>query len=92
MEMIQVIGSAAGILTATSMLPQVIKTLKEKSAEDVALGMLIVLTLGQILWIVYGYQKDDWPIMGTNGFSILVNITMMFLRKKYGHANKKTSE
>jgi uncharacterized protein with PQ loop repeat len=33
---ISVVGIAAGIFTATSMLPQVIKTLKEKEAENVS--------------------------------------------------------
>jgi MtN3 and saliva related transmembrane protein len=83
MEWTQIIGLAAGILTASSLIPQVVKTLKEKKAEDVSLVMLIVLQSGLILWIVYGLKKQDLPIIATNCFSLLVNITMVVLRIKY---------
>ena len=73
----------SGILTACSLLPQVIKTLKEKKAEDVSLLMLLVLMAGLIMWIIYGIKRDDFPIIATNCFSFLVNITMVVLRIKY---------
>jgi MtN3 and saliva related transmembrane protein len=79
----QIIGLAAGILTACSLLPQVIKTLKEKKADDVSLVMLLVLMAGLIMWIIYGIKRDDFPIIATNCFSFLVNITMVVLRIKY---------
>lgn len=79
----QIIGLAAGVLTATSLLPQVIKTLKEKKAEDVSLTMLLVLQSGLVLWIVYGVKREDLPIIATNSFSLLVNIFMVILRIKY---------
>ncbi len=83
MDTTQVIGLAAGILTASSMLPQIIKTLKEKKADEVSLKMLLVLLTGIALWIYYGIQKKDLPIIATNVFSMLVNITMLVLRIKY---------
>lgn len=83
MNWIQITGLAAGICTATSMLPQIFKTLKEKKAEDVSLKMLLVLMTGIILWIIYGIQRNDMPIIATNSFSLLVNITMIVLRIRY---------
>lgn len=78
-----IVGFCAGILTAISMIPQLIKTLKEKKAEDVSPVMLLVLISGVILWIVYGFLKMDWPILVTNILSLLLNVWMFFLRKKY---------
>jgi len=83
MNWIKIIGLVAGLCTATSLLPQVIKTFKEKKAEQVSLFMLIVLLSGQILWIVYGVAKSDIPIIATNGFSLLVDILMIVLRIKF---------
>jgi MtN3 and saliva related transmembrane protein len=83
MDSTQIIGLVAGILTASSLLPQVFKTLKDKKCEDVSLAMLFVLQAGIILWIVYGIKRDDFPIIATNSFSLLVNITMVVLRIKY---------
>jgi len=83
MDTIQIIGLAAGILTASSLLPQLIKTIKEKKAEEISIGMLLVLMGGLILWIFYGFKKNDLPILVTNCFSLVLNIAMMILRLKY---------
>lgn len=83
MDTTQWIGIIAGILTAGSMLPQVIKVLREKKAEEISIVMLLVLISGISLWIVYGVFKKDLPIIVTNAFSLLVNIVLMILRIKY---------
>lgn len=86
MNWTQIVGLAAGILTASSLLPQLIKTIKVKKAEDVSIGMLIILMLGLITWIIYGILRDDLPIIATNSFSLVLNITMIFLRIKYNRS------
>jgi MtN3 and saliva related transmembrane protein len=83
MNWTQVIGLTAGVCTATSLLPQIVKTIKKKKADDVSLLMLFVLGTGIVLWIVYGFKRSDIPIIATNAFSLLVNITMVILRIKY---------
>jgi len=83
MDTTQIIGLTAGILTASSLLPQLIKTIKEKEAEDISLVMLMVLLSGISLWIYYGIRRDDFPIIITNSFSLLLNVIMIFLRIKY---------
>jgi MtN3 and saliva related transmembrane protein len=83
MNWTQVIGIAAGICTSTSLIPQVVKTIKEKKAEDISLVVFLVLGTGVILWIVYGIKKNDPPIIATNAFSLLVNIIMIILGIKY---------
>lgn len=82
-DLILFTGIAAGVLTAASMLPQVFKTLKTKKAEHVSPLMLVILICGVALWFVYGMLKNDMPIMLTNGFSIIVNLLMLFLRWRY---------
>lgn len=77
-------GIAAGVLTAASMMPQVFKTMKTKKAENVSPLMLIILISGVMLWIVYGVLKKDIPIICTNSFSLLVNLTMFYLQWKFG--------
>ncbi len=83
MDLTSIIGIAAGVLTASSLLPQIVKTLREKKADDVSLVMLFVLQAGLILWIIYGMRRNDLPIIATNCFSLLVNIFMVILRFKY---------
>jgi MtN3 and saliva related transmembrane protein len=83
MNWTQIIGLGAGFLTALSLIPQVVKTLKDKKAEDVSLLTLFVLQAGIILWIVYGIKRDDFPIILTNSISLLVNIIMVILGIRY---------
>ena len=86
------IGIVAGILTATSLLPPLIKLIKQKKPDTIPLGMLVVLLMGLALWIYYGILKQDWPIIVTNCFSFLQNVTMIVLRQRYrnkqSHAKK----
>ena len=73
----------AGIFTATSLMPQLIKIIKEKKAEDLSLGMLFILMTGICLWIYYGILREDLPILITNSFSLLLNIIVVILSIKY---------
>lgn len=83
MNTIQIIGSTAGILTAISMLPQLIKIIKDKQAKEVSVLMLIVLMSGLALWVVYGVYRDDWPLIITNSFSFSLNLLVLIFRVKY---------
>lgn len=83
MDGTQIIGLAAGILTSSSLIPQLVKTIKEKKAEDISLFFLLTLMAGIGLWIVYGFKRDDYPIMITNAFSLLVNLSLLVMSIKY---------
>jgi MtN3 and saliva related transmembrane protein len=79
----QYIGIFAGICTAISLLPQLVKILKTKKAEDISWFYLIILLTGLAGWIVYGFLKDDFPIIITNCFSFLVNVLVMIFTRIY---------
>jgi MtN3 and saliva related transmembrane protein len=81
----QIIGIAAGICTSLSLLPQLIKLLREKRAEDLSIFYLIILFVGLALWIWYGLMRDDLPIIATNGVSILLNSVIIYLGIRYKH-------
>jgi len=73
----ELLGLIAGILTSVAMMPQLIKVLKEKNAKDISMVMLLVLISGLSLWVWYGILKDELPIILSNGFSVLVNLTLL---------------
>lgn len=83
MDYEEIIGIAAGVLTSVSQLPQLFKTVKQKDAKSLSVGMLVVLTAGIGLWVYYGVMKKDMPIIVTNSFSELVNIILLFVCIKY---------
>jgi len=77
------IGIIAGSFTAASLLPQLIKIIKEKKADDISVVMLLILFAGLASWIYYGFLKKDYPIIITNSFSLLVNSLIIIFRIKY---------
>ena len=72
-----VIGIVAGILTSISMVPQLVKVLKERDVENLSPLMVAVLLAGVSAWVVYGLLKTEWPIILSNAFSVLVNTTLL---------------
>jgi MtN3 and saliva related transmembrane protein len=79
----QTIGIAAGVCTSVSLLPQLVKLIRNKRAEDLSLFYLIILFIGLALWIWYGVLRQDIPIIATNALSIVLNITILILGIRY---------
>lgn len=86
-----IIGVAAGVLTSASSIPQLIKTIKEKDAENISVVMLLILTAGVSLWVYYGFLKDDLPLIITNAFSVLTNILLLICTIMYKKADNKNA-
>jgi MtN3 and saliva related transmembrane protein len=77
------VGLGAGICTSVSLLPQLIKIIREKKAEDLSYFMLGILLVGLGGWIWYGILKKDLPIILTNSFSFLVNILVIIFTIRF---------
>jgi MtN3 and saliva related transmembrane protein len=86
MDLTELIGIIASIFTGIALLPQLIKIFKEKKAEGVSWLMLGSLFIGLTFWVIYGFKKEDYIIVVSNGFAWIVNITVFFLSMKYRRA------
>jgi MtN3 and saliva related transmembrane protein len=60
------IGGVAAVLASPSYIPQVRKAWRCGSKKDLSLGMLVALTSGLTLWIIYGWLRGDWVIVIAN--------------------------
>jgi MtN3 and saliva related transmembrane protein len=83
MDFIEGVGLLAGICTSSAVIPQLVTTIKKKKASEVSTLMFVVLLTGNALWVYYGIDKKDIPIIATNIFTICLNIAMLFLKHKY---------
>ena len=79
----QMIGIIAGICTGISLLPQLVKIVKEKKADDISWFMLFILLAGLAMWVWYGILKADYPIIITNSFSFLVNVAIIIFTIRF---------
>ena len=77
---IEWIGLIAGVLTTLSFVPQVYRTWKTKSADDLSLGMFLMFTLGVILWLIYGFLIDDLPIILANIVTLSLACTLLIFK------------
>ena len=83
MDITTLTGIGASAFTAMSLLPQLIRMIKKKKAEDISMWMLAVLFTGLALWIVYGLQKKDVIIIIANSFSLFINGMIVCLAIRY---------
>ena len=74
---VEIFGYIAAILTTAAFLPQLIKTLKTKKAEDVSLITLIMFIVGVLCWIIYGYKISSIPILLANLITLLLNLLIL---------------
>jgi MtN3 and saliva related transmembrane protein len=82
---VDILGYVAGLITAFTFLPQVIKTWKTKSAKDVSLAMFVIALTNQILWLAFGVLRDDPVIIITNAVMLFMTSIMISLKLKYNH-------
>ena len=77
---IEFFGYFAAILTTLAFLPQLIKTLKTKKAEDVSLITLIMFLTGVLSWIIYGYKISSTPIFLANLITFILNLLILIFK------------
>lgn len=78
-----ILGLAAGALTTTSFLPQLVKTWRTKSTKDVSLAMFIILGLGLFLWVLYGLSISSLPVILTNLVTLVLVFIIIILKIRY---------
>jgi MtN3 and saliva related transmembrane protein len=83
LNIIELIGIVAGILTTVSFLPQVIKTWRYRSAKDLSLTMFICFCLGVFLWLIYGIYVSSKPIIIANFVTFILAGTILYFKIKY---------
>jgi MtN3 and saliva related transmembrane protein len=74
LELVTVTGIVASTFTSLTLLPQLLKIIRERDAEGTSWLMLLVLFAGLSLWIVYGVMKNDPIIIVANSISLFINI------------------
>lgn len=84
MSVITAIGLLAGFCTTISFLPQVMKTWRTRSTEDISLGMFLVFTVGCTLWLLYGLLTYNIAIILPNAVTIVLSTFILGCKLRYG--------
>ena len=78
--MIDALGFAAATLTTFAFLPQVLKSWRHQSVDDLSLIMLLALNVGVVLWIAYGLAIAAFPLVVANIVTLLFTAILLGLK------------
>lgn len=78
------VGYIAATLTTISFVPQVIKTWKTRSAEDVSLWMYSIFTAGIVMWLIYGIWASAWPVAAANAVTLVLASAILAMKIRWG--------
>jgi len=76
------IGLMAATLTTLAFLPQVVRTWRRRSADDLSAGTFLLLFTGIVLWLLYGVLRRDPIIILANavGVTLVGSLLLMIWR------------
>lgn len=58
-------------------IPQLLEIFKNKSAEDVALVTWVFFLVDNIVWIIYGVKKSNWPIIISSVLFLIIEAAIV---------------
>ena len=82
--MIQLVGFLAGALTTIAFIPQVMRTWRTRSTDDLSLAMLVVFNIGVSLWLAYGIALGEPPMMLWNAATLPMSLSLLVLKLRHG--------
>jgi len=84
-----ILATLFGTLSAIANFPQAWRIFKRKSAKDISIWTYLLLFVGAVIWIFYGFEINKFPIIITNiigGINIFLVILGWFF---YGREKKR---
>lgn len=86
MDLLSILTTIFGILMALAYFPQAYKISKRKSVKDISLPTFAIFFIGIFFWLLYGFSKNDFPIIVSNATAFvgcgLVLILYFVYRRK----------
>ena len=78
------LGLVAGALVTCSMIPQLIRVFKLRSAREISMLFTTLLLTGMICWLTYGVYLELFPVILWNAIGIILVSLLIYLKLKYG--------
>jgi len=79
----EILGITGSIIVCGSVIPQVVRTYRTKSAHDLSFTYLLSLMTGLVMLMVYSVHIRDFVFIFGNVLSILSVGSLMWLWKRY---------
>ena len=79
----KIFGFIGGGIVTCSLIPQVYRVFKLKSAREISLLFNILLLVGLIFWIAYGAAFSLTPVVLWNSIAVVLVAGLLFGKLKY---------
>ena len=80
---IDIIGFLAAFTSTISLVPQIYKTYKSRSTQDLSYLMLINFFVTSGLWIAYGLMLDSIAVWGANLIMLFFSFILLGFKYRY---------
>lgn len=80
---VDMIGAGAAVCSTTSFVPQLIKLVREKTAEAVSAPMFGLTVAAFSLWSAYGLMLHSWPLAISNLISLGLSAAILLLKLRF---------
>ena len=78
------LGFVAGALVTCSIIPQLVRVFKLRSAHEISLLFTALLLLGIITWLAYGISFGLIPVILWNATGAVLVAILLYAKLRYG--------
>lgn len=83
MSIVMLSGIVAFITSFVGLLPQIVKSLKTRSTQDLSMIMLINYLICSLAWIIYGSSTDSFFVIASNVVGLIISLLLILLKRHY---------
>jgi MtN3 and saliva related transmembrane protein len=77
------LGFVSGAIMTSSMIPQVWKLFKLRSAREISLPFTLLFLIGTICWLSYGIVLSLTPVILWNAVTMVSALAMVYAKFKF---------
>jgi MtN3 and saliva related transmembrane protein len=83
MNSIEWVGLLGAFLSSITFIPQVYKTWKTKSVDDLSMMMLLIILTSTIVWLIYAFSLMLWPVIICNSIVCVLSLLLIYFKLAY---------
>jgi MtN3 and saliva related transmembrane protein len=78
------LGLVAGSLVSVGLVPQILRVLKLRDAQQIGLPFNLLSLGGTVLWLTYGISLGLLSVTFWNGVNCILYVILLSVKLKYG--------
>jgi MtN3 and saliva related transmembrane protein len=76
------VGTFAAFCTTISWVPQLVRIVRRRRADDVSWGYLLLFAVGVVSWLLYGIARLDPVIVAANAVTVVLLVCVAVAKRR----------